>query len=55
MISAHQYYDQIVKPTVDEFFKTNKDLRLAMLACAAMLHVIDYVAQNRVTNSGRWR
>ena len=50
MISARQYYDQITKPTVDEFLRSNKDLRLAMLACAATLHVVDYVGQNRANN-----
>ena len=50
MISARQYYVQIAKPTVDDFLRNNKDLRLAMLACAVTLHVVDYVGQNRANN-----
>jgi len=51
LISAYRYYDEIVKPTVDEFFNNNKDLRLAMLACTVTLHVIDYIAQNKASNA----
>jgi hypothetical protein len=51
LISAYRYYTEIVKPTVDEFFKSNKDLRLAMLACTVTLHVIDYVAQNKASDA----
>jgi hypothetical protein len=47
VISAYDYYTKVAKPTVDEFRKRNKDLRLALLACMATLHVIDYVMQNR--------
>lgn len=49
MISAHDYYHQIARPTVDEFTgnrQSRGNLRLAMLACASTLHVIDYVMQN---------
>jgi hypothetical protein len=51
VISAFRYYTEIVKPTVEEFFRNNKDLRLAMLACTVTLHVIDYVAQNKASNA----
>jgi hypothetical protein len=50
MISACDYYANVAKPTVDEFRKQNKDLRLALLACMASLHVIDYVMQNRTSD-----
>jgi hypothetical protein len=48
MITAETYYRVIAKPTVEEFFQKNDDLRLGMLGCMATLHVIDYVYQNRV-------
>ncbi len=51
MISAREYYNQIVRPTVDEFFGNNKDLRLAMLACTVTLHLLDYIGQNGAENA----
>jgi hypothetical protein len=47
MISASDYYKKIAKPTVDDFLARNDNVRLAFLACMAILNVIDYVAQNR--------
>lgn len=47
MITARDYYQKIAVPTVEDFLAKNDDLRLAMLACMASLHVIDYVFQNR--------
>lgn len=47
MITARNYYDNVVKPTVTEFCNNNKDLRLALLASMAVLHVVDYVMHNR--------
>ena len=49
MLSAADYYSRIVRPTVDEFCGRNGDVRLAMLACMATLHVVDHVVQNRMT------
>jgi hypothetical protein len=49
MLSAVDYYSRIVRPTVDEFCGRNGDVRLAMLACMATLHVVDHVVQNRMT------
>jgi hypothetical protein len=40
-----------VKPTVEEFFINNKDLRMAMLTYTVTHHVIDYVAQNKASNA----
>jgi hypothetical protein len=50
MITAREYYQKIVVPTVDEFLAKNENLRLAMLACMASLHVVDYVFHNRCDN-----
>jgi len=47
MISARDYYDIVVTPTVGEFSSNNKDIRLALLACMATLHLVDYVMHNR--------
>jgi hypothetical protein len=47
MITAHDYYENVAKATVTEFQKNNSDLRLALLASMAVLHVVDYVMQNR--------
>ena len=47
MISARDYYDRVVIPTVGEFSSNNKDIRHALLACMATLHLVDYVMQNR--------
>ena len=51
MISAHDYYNRVVIPTAREFSSNNKDIRLALLACMATLHVVDYVMHNRDTNA----
>ncbi|MEG6510197.1 hypothetical protein V6C03_14600 [Methyloligella sp. 2.7D] len=51
MIEANRYYEQIVKPTVEDFVKSNRDLRLGMLACMATFHVVDYVFQNRILDA----
>ncbi|MCJ2126449.1 hypothetical protein [Methylobacterium sp. J-077] len=48
MLTAAYYYNHIVRPTVDEFCCNNSDVRLAMLACMATLHVVDHVVQNRM-------
>src|SRR5437879_3280719 len=47
MISARDYFDWVVKPTVNQFRKDNADFRLALLAAMATLHTVDYVMQNR--------
>ena len=47
MITARDYYEKVAKPTVVEFQNNNGDLRLALLASMAILHVVDYVMQNR--------
>ena len=52
MIGALIYYEKIAKPTAEQFFLENKNIRLAMLACMATLHVVDYVFQNRFEDSG---
>lgn len=49
MLSAADYYTLIVRPTADEFFRRNSDVRLAMLACMATVHVVDHVVQNRMS------
>ena len=47
MISAYDYYTNVVKPTVEEFLDKRADVRRAFLACMATLHTVDYVMQNR--------
>jgi hypothetical protein len=47
MITARDYYENVAKATVVEFQKNNGDRRLALLASMAVLHVVDYVMQNR--------
>jgi hypothetical protein len=47
VITPSYYYQEITKPTVDEFLMKNGDIRLAMLACQATLHVLDYIFQSR--------
>jgi hypothetical protein len=47
MITADRYYTLVVKPTVEDFKKDNRDLRLALLASMVSLHTVDYVMQNR--------
>ncbi len=37
MISPKEYYDVVVKPTVDEFQLKNDDIRLALLALMVTL------------------
>jgi hypothetical protein len=51
VISAAAYYYNIAKPTAEQFFLRNNDLRLAMLSCMSTLHIVDYVYQNRVEDS----
>jgi hypothetical protein len=50
MISPKEYYDVVVKPTVDEFQLKNDDIRLALLASMVTLHVVDYVMQHRASS-----
>jgi hypothetical protein len=47
MITARSYYENVAKATVIEFQMNNSDLRLALLASIAVLHVVDYVMHNR--------
>lgn len=47
MISAFDYYQNIVRPTVEEFCQDNRNVRKGMLACMVTLHVVDYVMQNK--------
>jgi hypothetical protein len=47
MITAYEYYNHVAKPAVDEFQKENGSLKLALSASMALLHVVDYVMQNR--------
>lgn len=48
MLTAADYYNRIARPTVEDFYRHNSDVRLAMLACMATLHVVDHVVQNRM-------
>jgi hypothetical protein len=52
MITAHRYYTCVVEPTVEEFKKYNRDLRLALLAAMVTLHTVEYVMQNRAGDPG---
>lgn len=47
MMMAATYVAQIVEPTLEEFRQYRVDLRRAMLASMAVLHVVDFVMQNR--------
>ena len=47
MITADRYYMLVVKPTVEEFKKDHRNLRLALLAAMVTLHTVEYVMQNR--------
>jgi hypothetical protein len=47
MISAYDYYTNVVTPTLSEFFEHRADIRRALLASMTTLHIIDYVIQNR--------
>ncbi|MCG6206441.1 hypothetical protein LPW26_17470 [Rhodopseudomonas sp. HC1] len=46
ILPAKVYYDQVVRPTVEEFFRNKSNRRLAMLASMSLLHVIDHIIQN---------
>lgn len=50
MYRAREYYDLIVRPTVEEFFAQHDDPRRGMLACMALLHTVDHVFQNRISD-----
>ncbi|ACB28425.1 hypothetical protein [Methylobacterium radiotolerans] len=50
MFPARDYYDRIVRPTVQDFQSSNTDVRLGMLACMVLLHTVDHVYQNRETD-----
>lgn len=50
MYRAREYYDCIVRPTVQEFFAQHDDPRRGMLACMALLHAVDHVYQNRIAD-----
>jgi len=47
VIPAADYHLIIVRPSLDEFYASNGDLRLAMHAATSLTHAIDYVFQNR--------
>ena len=47
MISAADYNQLVVHPSLDEFYANNGDLRLAMHAATSLTHAVDYVFQNR--------
>ncbi len=47
MISAADYHRIVVRPSLDEFYANNGNLRLAMHAAISLAHVPDYVFQNR--------
>lgn len=47
MISATDYHRIVVRPSLDEFYANNGDLRLAMHAATSLTHAIDYVFQNQ--------
>ncbi len=47
MFSAKEYFQEIAKPTAEEFYSNRACVRRAMLACMTMLHVLDYIALNR--------
>ena len=48
MMTAADYVSQVVAPTLEEFRQHRTDLRRGMLASMAVLHVVDFVMQNRV-------
>lgn len=50
MIPATEYHAVIVRPSLDEFYARNGDLRLAVHAAISLTHAIDYVFQNRGPN-----
>ena len=50
MYRAREYYDRIVRPTVQEFFADHDNPRLGMLACMALLHTVDHVYHNRIAD-----
>lgn len=37
------YFDTVVKPTVEESLNKQNDLRLARLACIVLWHTLDYI------------
>ena len=41
--SLIDYFDTVVKPTVEEFLKQQNDLRRARLACIVLYHTLDYI------------
>ena len=47
MMTAATYVSQVVEPTIEEFRQHRTDLRRGMLASMAVLHVVDFVMQNR--------
>lgn len=46
MIAPFEYWNNIARPTVQDFFNDRNNVRLAMLACMAVLHTVDYLIQN---------
>lgn len=51
MMTAAAYVSQIAEPTLEEFRQHRADLRRGMLASMAVLHVVDFVMQNREATS----
>lgn len=51
MISPFDYWTKIAKPTADEFIANRDNVRLAMLACMAVLHAVDYALQNSASDA----
>ena len=47
MITPAAYYRLVAKPAAEEFFQDNGNVRRAMLACMAVLHIVDHFVQGR--------
>lgn len=53
MFAAAEYFEQIAKQTIDEFFADLDNPRRGMLACMALIHTVDHVFQNRFSDGKR--
>lgn len=47
MMTPATYHRLVAVPTAEEFFQDNGSVRRAMLACMAVLHIVDHVVQSR--------
>lgn len=46
-VSAKDYFQEIARPSGEEFYHARADIRKAMIACMTLYHTVDYIAQNR--------